>query len=56
MVLIGIENKVVVLCVSIDQSQLELAREMYPDWILQEQIGNENIGWILNNDGTFTAP
>ena len=53
MVLIGIDQGTVVLCVNINPDQLQLAREMYPDWILQEQIGEENIGWKY--DGvTFT--
>lgn len=55
MILIGIEEGTVVLCVSIDQEQLELCQQMYPDWFLQEQVGDENIGWTY--DGvTFTAP
>lgn len=55
MVLIGIESGVVVLCVNIDPEQLELAQQMYPDWVLQEQQGSENIGWTF--DGvTFTPP
>ena len=55
MVLIGIDSGTVVLCVNIDAEQLQLAREMYPDWILQEQVGDENIGWTF--DGvTFNPP
>lgn len=54
MVLIGIENGVVALCVNIDAEQLQLAREMYPDWILQEQVGDESIGWTF--DGVNFAP
>jgi hypothetical protein len=53
-VLIGIENGTVVLCVNIDPDQLQLAREMYPDWTLQEQVGDENIGWTF--DGESFAP
>lgn len=55
MVLIGIDKGVVVMCVNIDTDQMQLAREMYPDWILQEQVGDENIGWTF--DGvTFSPP
>lgn len=54
MVLIGIENNVVVLCVSIDPEQLQLCREMHPDWTLQEQVGEENVGWTY--DGTTFSP
>lgn len=55
MVLIGIESGVVVLCVNIDLHQLELAQQMYPDWTLQEQVGDENIGWTFDG-ATFTPP
>jgi hypothetical protein len=55
MVLIGIDQGTVVLCVNIDPPQLELAQQMYPDWILQEQVADENIGWTF--DGvTFIPP
>lgn len=54
MVLIGIDNGVVVMCVSINPDQLQLAREMYPDWILQEQFGDENVGWLF--DGQRFSP
>lgn len=53
MVLIGIDQGVVVMAVNINPDQLELAQQMYPDWILQEQVGDETIGWLY--DGvTFT--
>ena len=55
MVLIGIDNGTVVLCVNIDKSQLQHAKEMYPDWVLQEQVGDENIGWTFDGE-TFTPP
>lgn len=54
MVLIGIDKGTVVLCVNIDPEQLQLAREMYPDWDLREQVGDENIGWTF--DGSAFAP
>lgn len=55
MVLVGIENGMVVLCVNIDPEQIRLAQEMYPDWTLQEQVGEETIGWTF--DGVkFTPP
>jgi hypothetical protein len=50
MVLIGISDGVVVLCVSINPDQMQLAREMYPDWILQEQIGEESVGWTFDGE------
>ena len=55
MVLIGIDNGIVALCVHINPDQLQLASEMYPHMILQEQIGDENIGWTFDGKA-FTAP
>ena len=55
MVLIGIDAGTVVLCVNINPEQLQLAKEMYPDFILQEQVGDENIGWTFNGVA-FTPP
>jgi hypothetical protein len=53
MVILGIKNGVVELCVSVDDT-VTLA-EMYPEHLLIEQSGNENIGWTY--DGvSFTAP
>lgn len=54
MILIGIDQGTVVLCVSIDPEQLPHCQEMYPDWILQEQIGEETSGWTF--DGSSFAP
>jgi hypothetical protein len=56
MILIGIDRDgVVQLCVSIDEHQLQNTKERYPDWILQEQVGEESLGWTF--DGvTFTPP
>ena len=55
MILIGVLNGVVDICVSIRPEQLPTVKEMYPDHLLQEQVGSENIGWLF--DGvTFTAP
>lgn len=43
------------MCVNINPDQLQVTGEMYPDWILQEQVGDENIGWTF--DGvSFTPP
>lgn len=53
MVLIGIENGTVVMCVHIDPEQLQLAKEMYPDWILQEQVGEENVGWKYDGQNFY---
>lgn len=48
MVIVGIKNGVVEICVSITPEQLEIVREMYPDCTFQEQIGQENIGWLFD--------
>lgn len=56
MILIGVENGKVALCVSINLDQLQPAKEMYPQMLLQEQIGEENIGWTYNQDGSFSPP
>lgn len=55
MIIVGIENRAVVLCVSIDPEQLQNVREMYPECDLREQIGDENIGWSFDG-ATFTPP
>lgn len=53
MVIVGIKDGVVEICVSVDD--LQTLSEMYPEHQLQEQVGNENIGWTY--DGvTFAAP
>ena len=55
MILIGVLDGTVDMCVSIRPEQLEEVREMYPDHLLQEQIGQETVGWLF--DGVaFTAP
>ena len=55
MILIGILNGVVDICVSIRDEQFPSMGEMYPDHTLVEQVGAENIGWAY--DGlNFTAP
>lgn len=55
MVIIGILNGVVEICVSITPDQLQTVHEMYPDHTIQEQVGGEDIGWT--HDGvSFTAP
>lgn len=53
MVIIGIKNGVVELCVSVDDMQT--LAEMYPEHLFIQRTGDENIGW--NYDGvTFTPP
>lgn len=53
MVIIGIKDVLVALCVSVANTQT--LAEMYPDHLLLEQSGSETIGWTY--DGvTFTAP
>lgn len=53
MVIIGIKDGVVEICVSVDD--LQTLSEMYPEHQLQEQIGSENIGWTYDGT-TFTPP
>jgi hypothetical protein len=53
MVIIGIIDGVVDICVSIDD--IQTMYQMYPDHLLMEQVGEETIGWTY--DGVkFTAP
>ena len=55
MIIVGIKSGVVEICVSITPDQRQTVAEMYPDHLLQEQTGDENIGWTF--DGVnFTAP
>lgn len=55
MIIVGILNGVVDICVSIRAEQLSSLREMFPDHLLQEQAGVESIGWAY--DGlNFSAP
>lgn len=55
MVIVGILNGVVELCVSINEDQLQSVIDTYPDMLIQEQVGEENIGWTFVN-GTFSPP
>lgn len=53
MVIIGVKDGVVEICVSVDDTQA--LAEMYPEHLLMTQVGAENIGWTY--DGvSFTAP
>lgn len=45
MVIVGVKNGVVELCVSITPDQLQTVTEMYPEHQILEQVGDENIGW-----------
>jgi hypothetical protein len=55
MVIIGVLNGVVEICVSINDDQMSHVIEMYPNHFFIEQSGNETIGWTY--DGvSFTAP
>jgi hypothetical protein len=55
MVIVGVLNGVVEICVSITPDQLHTVKEMYPDHVFTEQSGAESIGWTY--DGvSFTAP
>lgn len=55
MVIVGVVNGVVDICVSITPDQLPTVSEMYPDHAIIEQVGAENIGWTYDG-GSFTAP
>ena len=50
MVIVGVKDGVVDICVSITPDQLQTVKEMYPDDTFTEQVGDENIGWAF--DGT----
>lgn len=53
MVIVGIKDGIVELCVSITVEQLQTVAEMYPGYQILEQAGAETIGWFY--DGvTFT--
>jgi hypothetical protein len=52
-VIIGVKDGVVEICVSVDDTQV--LAEMYPEHLLIEQVGEETVGWTY--DGvSFTAP
>ena len=53
MVIVGIKDGVVQLCVSVDD--VSTLQEMYPDHQFIEQVGSETIGWTYDG-ATFTAP
>ena len=55
MIIVGVKNGVVELCVSIIPDQLQTMAEMYPEHLLLEQVGAETIGWAFDG-ATFTAP
>lgn len=53
MIIVGIKDGVVDICISVDD--LQTLSEMYPEHLLLERAGEEDIGWTF--DGiTFTAP
>ncbi len=55
MIIVGIKSGIVEICVSITPEQLPTIYEMYPEHLIQAQLGDENIGWTY--DGlSFTAP
>lgn len=53
MIVVGVKNGVVDICVSIRPEQLQEVLDMYPDHQIIEQVGDENIGWLYNGV-TFT--
>lgn len=54
MVIIGVLNGVVDICTGINPSQLQGMHDMYPEHLLLEQVGDENIGWTY--EGTNFYP
>ena len=48
MVVVGVRDGVVDLCVSITPDQWPTVAEMYPNHQLSEQVGAENIGWLFD--------
>lgn len=48
------KDKVVEHCISVD-SILDL-QDIYTEHEIILQTGEENVGWCLNADGTFTPP
>lgn len=53
MVIVGIRDGVVELCVAVED--LVMLQAMYPEHVLIEQSGDENVGWTY--DGvSFTPP
>lgn len=52
MVIVGIKDGVVEICVSVDD--LQTLAEMYPEHQLLERVGDESIGWTY--DGTTFNP
>ena len=48
MVIVGVKDGVVEICVSITPDQEQTVREMYPEHEIIEQVGDANIGWLYN--------
>ena len=55
MIIVGVKDGMVALCVSITPDQLQTVTEMYPEHLLLEQTADENIGWTFDGT-TFAAP
>lgn len=55
MIILGIKEGIVEICVSITPNQLPTVKEMYPDHLFLEQQGVESIGWTYDGTG-FVAP
>lgn len=53
MVIIGVKDGVVEICVSVEDT--ETLAQMYPEHLLIERVGDENIGWLFDGT-TFSAP
>ena len=49
--IVGVKDGIVELCVSVDDTQT--LAEMYPEHLLMNQVGSENIGWTYDG-ATFT--
>lgn len=48
MIIVGVLNGIVDICVSITHDQLQIVKEMYPNHLILEQKGNEDIGWLFD--------
>lgn len=53
MVVVGVKDGIVELCVSVEDTLL--LAQMYPEYKLLEKAGDEDIGWAFNGV-SFTAP
>lgn len=55
MIIVGVIDGVVDICVSVTPDQVQTVREMYPEHRIMEQVSGESIGWTFDGVG-FSAP